>query len=75
VLISFGAVIGRITPTQLMVMAFIEIIFFGLNNALMLWLGLADIGGTYVIHMFGAYFGLTVSRVLSAYVRVLHDHC
>ena len=68
VLISFGAVIGRITPTQVMVMAFFEIIMYGLNNAIVLWLGLADIGGTYVIHMFGAYFGLTVSRVLSKYV-------
>ena len=64
VLISFGAVIGRITPTQVMVMAFFEIMY-GLNNAVVVWLGLADIGGTYIIHMFGAYFGLAVSRVLS----------
>ncbi len=70
VLISFGAVIGRITPTQLMVMAFLEIIMYGLNFALLFWLGLADIGGTYSIHMFGAYFGLTVSIILSARVCV-----
>lgn len=66
VLISFGAVIGRITPTQLLMMAIIEVALYGLNNAVVVNQGLADIGGTYVIHMFGAYFGLTVSRVLSA---------
>ena len=66
VLISFGAVIGRITPTQLLSMAFIELIFYGLNYAVIYHQGLADIGGTYVIHMFGAYYGLAVSRVLSA---------
>ena len=65
VLISFGAVIGRITPMQLLAMAFIEIILYGLNNAVVTYIGLADIGGTFVIHMFGAYFGLTVSRMLS----------
>jgi len=65
VLISFGAVIGRVTPTQFLIMAFIEVIFYGLNNAIVVHEGLADIGGTYVIHMFGAYFGLAVSRVLS----------
>jgi len=67
VLISYGAIIGRVTPTQLLVMAIAEIAAYGLNNAIVVThQGLADIGGTYVIHMFGAYFGLTVSRVLSA---------
>ena len=47
-------------------MAFFEIILYGLNNAVVVYCGLADIGGTYVIHMFGAYFGLTVSRILDA---------
>ena len=79
VLISFGAVIGRITPTQLLTMAFFEIILYGLNNAVLAYCGLADIGGTYVIHMFGAYFGLTVSRVLSikvcdAWLHVVAAH-
>ena len=75
VLISFGAVIGRITPTQLLTMAFFEIILYGLNNAVLAYCGLADIGGTYVIHMFGAYFGLTVSRMLSSFkVRIANSH-
>ena len=74
VLISFGAVIGRITPMQLLAMAFIEIILYGLNNAVVTYIGLADIGGTFVIHMFGAYFGLTVSRMLSTGVCRCRDN-
>ena len=69
VLISFGAVLGRTTPTQLLVMATFEIIFYALHQSVeVIQIGLADIGGSYIIHMFGAYFGLTVSRVLSARV-------
>ena len=52
-LISFGAVIGRVTPTQFLFMCIVEMVFYGLNNALVIEkLGLADIGGTYTIHMF-----------------------
>ena len=65
-LISFGAVIGRVTPTQFLFMCIVEMVFYGLNNALVIEkLGLADIGGTYTIHMFGAYYGLVISKVLS----------
>ncbi|XP_033126027.1 ammonium transporter Rh type B-like isoform X2 [Anneissia japonica] len=65
VLISFGALLGKVSPLQLIVMAFFEIIFFTIN----LYLGLdhikvLDVGGSMFVHTFGAYFGLTVSRVL-----------
>lgn len=63
ILISFGAVIGKTTPLQLIVMAFIECIFFTLNKRLLL-LGVVefvDVGGSINIHMFGAYFGLAVT--------------
>jgi hypothetical protein len=53
-------------------MATFEIIFYALHQSVeVIQIGLADIGGSYVIHMFGAYFGLTVSRVLSSQVRVV----
>ncbi len=67
VLISFGAVIGKAKPFQLMVMAFIELIVHALNYEWILVGGMktADIGGTYADHMFGAYFGLAVSYVLA----------
>ena len=66
VLISFGACIGKITPAALLVMTIIELACHSLNYTIIGdgVLGLADIGGTYYDHMFGAYFGLAVSYVL-----------
>ena len=65
VLISFGAVIGKITPFQLLVMTVLELIFYSLNNQVFMisFFDIADIGGTIVIHEFGAFFGLAVSFV------------
>ncbi|XP_071959671.1 ammonium transporter Rh type B-B-like isoform X2 [Antedon mediterranea] len=65
VLISFGAVLGKVSPLQLIIMAFLEIIILTVN----LYLGLEhlkvlDVGGSMFIHTFGAYFGLTVARIL-----------
>jgi ammonium transporter Rh len=66
VLISYGAVIGKTSPFQLVVMTFFETIFYSINKV-MLCMGVVkfvDAGGTINIHMFGAYFGLTVSWLL-----------
>jgi ammonium transporter Rh len=67
-LISYGAVIGRASPTQLLIMAFFQSIFYAINKAMIVFgaLGAEDVGGTITIHLFGAYFGLAVSRVFSA---------
>jgi ammonium transporter Rh len=66
VLISFGAIIGKVKPLQLVVMTIIELVFHALNYEFILVGGMktADIGGTYADHMFGAYFGLAVSYML-----------
>lgn len=65
VLISFGAVLGRITPTQLLVMCFLEIIFFAINEHIgVVNLQVVDMGGSIFVHTWGAYFGLAVSYVL-----------
>jgi ammonium transporter Rh len=67
VLISFGALIGKIKPFQLVVMTFLELTFHAFNYEVVLTAGaeITDVGGTYVDHMFGAYFGLTVAWVLT----------
>jgi len=89
VLISFGAVIGKVrvcslsaatpllfkcpslpiarqvTPFQLLVMTLMELVFYSLNNQVFMVtvFGIADIGGTIVIHEFGAFFGLACALV------------
>lgn len=65
VLISFGALLGKASPSQLIVMAIIEIVLFSVSEHLGLHtFKVVDVGGSMFVHAFGAYFGLTVSRVL-----------
>ncbi|XP_063803157.1 ammonium transporter Rh type B isoform X1 [Pseudophryne corroboree] len=65
VLISFGAVLGKTSPVQLIVMTLFEVTLFGINEYIILNIvGAKDAGGSMTIHTFGAYFGLVVSRVL-----------
>ncbi|CAK8689087.1 unnamed protein product [Clavelina lepadiformis] len=62
VLISFGAVLGVLSPVQLVVMAILEIVCYAVNEFVIIsLLQISDIGGSMVIHAFGAYFGLAVS--------------
>jgi len=66
ILISFGCIIGKVTPAQLVVMTVIESIFFQINANAICYpeFDMVDTGGTIVIHTFGAYFGLAVAMVL-----------
>ncbi|XP_077181645.1 ammonium transporter Rh type B isoform X3 [Paroedura picta] len=65
VLISFGAVLGKTSPIQLLLMTWLEVVLFAVNEYVLLnILGAKDAGGSMTIHTFGAYFGLMASRVL-----------
>uniref|UniRef100_A0A3B3BFS5 Ammonium transporter Rh type A n=1 Tax=Oryzias melastigma TaxID=30732 RepID=A0A3B3BFS5_ORYME len=65
VLISFGAVLGKTSPVQLLIMTILEITIFSINEHLVAnTLGASDVGASMIIHAFGAYFGLAVARVL-----------
>lgn len=69
VMISYGAVLGKATPAQLVIMAFMEPMFFWLNIYLCLFpsqIGAYDVGGGMVIHVFGCYFGLAVTWFLTS---------
>ena len=58
VLITFGAVLGKVSILQLWVIAFFEIIFYSLNEAICAGkLVAVDMGGSMYVHTFGAYFG------------------
>jgi len=65
VLISFGAVVGRVSHLQVLWMLFFELIFYQINS----WVGeehwkAVDMGGSMFVHMFGCYFGLAFSWIL-----------
>ncbi|NWV45769.1 RHBGB protein, partial [Daphoenositta chrysoptera] len=65
VLISTGAVLGRVNPVQMLLLALLEVTVCSLNEYLLLSLmGVSDSGRSLTVHTFGAYFGLMVSRVL-----------
>lgn len=65
VLISVGAILGRASPCQLLVMATCEIpIYLASEWVIVSCLGVLDVGGTITIHIFSCYFGLGVSKAL-----------
>lgn len=65
VLITFGALLGKVTPAQLLVIALFEVNFMVLNELITTqWLHISDMGGSMVVHVFGAYFGLAAAWVL-----------
>lgn len=67
VLITFGVIIGKVKPLQLIIITMFELFFHAFNYEVILnsSLRVADVGGTYADHMFGAYFGLAVSWCLT----------
>ena len=62
VLITFGAILGKCSVSQLWCLATLEICFYGFNEALCAGhFGAVDMGGSMYVHTFGAYFGLAAS--------------
>jgi ammonium transporter Rh len=62
VLISFGAVLGKFNPAQMIVLATIEMYFYSLNSYIgAQYFKAVDMGASMYIHTFGAYFGLAVA--------------
>ncbi|NXF51018.1 RHAG protein, partial [Oceanites oceanicus] len=64
-LISFGAVLGKTSPLQMLILTILEITIFACNEHLVTEiLQATDVGASMTIHAFGAYFGLAVTLVL-----------
>ena len=58
IIVSLGAVLGKLSLAQYLVMIFIETIFSTLNYVLLrLILKIIDVGGALTVHLFGAIFG------------------
>ncbi|NWX45468.1 RHBG protein, partial [Steatornis caripensis] len=70
VLISVGAVLGRISPCQLLVVAPCEVpIYLASEWAIVTRLGVLDVGGTITIRVFSCYFSLGMSKALFGAAR------
>jgi ammonium transporter Rh len=65
-LITFGALIGRVSPLQMAVVALLEAFFYAFNKVFLVlgYIDAEDVGGSMTIHMFGAIFGLSISYAL-----------
>lgn len=65
VLISLGAVLGRVSHTQMLIIMVVEVIFTTLSETICVHeLETRDAGGSFLIHTIGASFGLALSWVL-----------
>lgn len=65
VLITIGALIGKVNPLQLLIIAMLETIFLAVNKTICNQLLKAtDFGRSVEVHLFGALFGIVVSRMI-----------
>lgn len=60
---SFGALLGKVTPTQIMWLLVLQVPLYTLNASLAAAFGALDVGGSITIHAFGAYYGLAATLV------------
>ncbi|XP_037312765.2 rh family, C glycoprotein a [Pungitius pungitius] len=64
-LIAYGALLGKVSPVQLMVVTLFGVTLFAVEEYIILdLLHCRDAGGSMVIHCFGGYYGLTISWIL-----------
>ncbi|XP_047211052.1 ammonium transporter Rh type C-like 2 isoform X1 [Girardinichthys multiradiatus] len=64
-LIAYGALLGKVSPVQLMVLTLFGITLFAVEEFIILTVIHArDAGGSMVIHTFGGYYGLAISWML-----------
>ncbi|KAJ3594251.1 hypothetical protein NHX12_006582 [Muraenolepis orangiensis] len=64
-LIAYGALLGKVSPVQLLVVTLFGVTLFAVEEYIILTLlHCRDAGGSMVIHAFGGYYGLAISWVL-----------
>ncbi|CAL8464160.1 g3695 [Coccomyxa elongata] len=65
-MISFGAVLGKVSPAQITFLLILQVPIYAFNAHLATEVfGALDVGGSITIHAFGAYYGLASALVLA----------
>jgi len=65
-MITFGALLGKTSPLELVVVAVLEMMVYGINESIgVIHVKAVDMGGSIFVHTFGAYFGLAVSFIVT----------
>merc|ERR1719261_145630 len=68
-----GAVLGKTSPSQLLLMGILESVFYWVNFAIYFHeIEAHDAAAGIVLHAFGAYFGLAVAKVLTTAKHLDH---
>ncbi len=61
-MITFGVILGKCNLQQLFFLIWWEMIFYGLNESICNdSIHVSDAGGSILVHVFGAYFGVAAS--------------
>jgi len=66
VMISFGAILGKVSPSHLVILALIEPWFFFANLGVFQVIDALDVGGGMSIHTLGGYFGIVMTYFLTS---------
>lgn len=75
ILITMGVVVGKLSPAQYIVMAAIETpISIMIEYIVKSVFKINDLGGSMVVHAFGAYFGMGLSKAISKKRQREHDN-
>ncbi|VDM56648.1 unnamed protein product [Angiostrongylus costaricensis] len=75
VLISMGAMLGKLTPVQYLVMSLIETpVALVIEHHVINTFHVNDVGDSIVVHAFGAYFGLACSKGFASKKQRAHEN-
>tara|TARA_B110000263_G_C15270412_1_gene493198 strand:- start:28 stop:1347 length:1320 start_codon:yes stop_codon:yes gene_type:complete len=70
-LITYGSLLGKISFTQLLLLIPLELVFYAINeNICVNCFQSVDMGGSLVVHLFGALFGVSVSFMITDFNKI-----
>jgi len=53
---SFGALLGKVTPAQILWLLVLEVLIYTINAKIAEHMGALDVGGSITVHAFGAFY-------------------